>query len=420
MNIWIELATAVAETFLPWYFFSGMLGQSKRSSVSKLLLGVFYAVLLSLLSVLVPTSSIRSAIIIIITYLSAKAFFNKSWLTTLYPTVLFFFFAILADIICGAIMHFGGIPTDAIMGDGFGRLAYNIICKLVHLVFLYVVLTLVRPGVNAQSVFKSLPLLSCQLLSIYICHQNYAIIILGNSPDILLFETLSLLYINLVICAFVETLNRSFAREQESELARQQLETQKNYYIDVLERQEETRSLWHDIKKYMTSMENLVANEDRDAAKACLTELQSIFSDISMAVDTGNNLVDSIITYGMKKAADNNVTIKLDIWVGNNLPIPSTDLFIIIGNTLDNAIEACSRIDKENERVVSVWLHQKNHLLLYEISNPYNEKSTKKAGKIHGYGLKNVSACVEKNNGTITIEKNHNVYTVSVKLNLND
>lgn len=420
MNIWIEVSTVIAEVFLPWYFFSGMLGQSNRSAISKLTLGVIYAVLLSLLSLLVPASSIRSAIIIIITYLTAKAYFNKSWLTTLYPTVLFFFFAILADIICGAIMQFGGIPTDAIMGDGFGRLVYNITCKLVHLVSLYMVLALVRPGVNAQSVLKSFPLLSCQLLSIYICHQNYAIIIRENSPDFLYFETLSLLYINLVICAFVETLNRSFEREQESELARQQLETQKNYYLDILERQEETRSLWHDIKKYMTTMETLVANEDRDAAKACLTQLQSVFSDISNSVDTGNKLIDSIFTYGMKKAADNNVTLKLEIWVNSNLSFSSTDLFIIIGNTLDNAIEACSQIDDKKERVVSVWLYQKNHLLLYEISNPYNEKSSKKAGKIHGYGLKNVSACVEKNDGIINIEKSHSIFDVSIQLNLND
>lgn len=170
----------------------------------------------------------------------------------------------------------------------------------------------------------------------------------------------------------------------------------------------------------MTTMETLVANEDRGTAKACLSQLQSAFSNISNSVDTGNKLIDSIFTYGMKKAADNNVTIKLDIWVNNNLSFSSTDLFIIIGNTLDNAIEACNQIDNKKERVVSVWLHQKNHLLLYEISNPYNEKSSQKAGKIHGYGLKNVSACVEKNNGIISIEKSHNLFNVSIQLNLND
>lgn len=87
---------------------------------------------------------------------------------------------------------------------------------------------------------------------------------------------------------------------------------------------------------------------------------------------------------------------------------------------LDNAIEACSQIDDKKERIVSVWLYQKNHLLLYEISNPYNEKSSKKAGKIHGYGLKNVSACVEKNDGIINIEKSHSIFDVSIQLNLND
>ena len=65
-------------------------------------------------------------------------------------------------------------------------------------------------------------------------------------------------------------------------------------------------------------------------------------------------------------------------------------------------------------------LLQKNHLLFYEISNPYNGKKTQKSGRIHGYGLKNVEACVERNGGLMSISKENGVFAVSIQLNLGE
>lgn len=44
MNIWIELATVAVELFLPWYFFSGMLGKSGSPRALKILTGIIYGV----------------------------------------------------------------------------------------------------------------------------------------------------------------------------------------------------------------------------------------------------------------------------------------------------------------------------------------------------------------------------------------
>ena len=185
-------------------------------------------------------------------------------------------------------------------------------------------------------------------------------------------------------------------------------------------RQEETRSLWHDMKKYMASVEALIANENREEAQRCLEGIYSAFSELSSAVDTGNKLVDSILTYGIKRAREHGVSVRPDIWVDNNLAFPATDLFVIIGNTLDNAIEACAQLDDAAERVITVTLRQNNHLLLYEISNPYVDKNTRKPGKIHGYGLKNVRACVERNEGLLQISKQDNIFRVSIQLNIGE
>lgn len=420
MNIWIELATVAVELFLLWYFFTGMLGRSNSPGVLKILAGIIYGAALSALSLFVQSSPTRSAAIMILTFLAAKIYYRKSWVTTVYPTVLFFLFAILSDILCGTLLQLSGVPSDALMGDGIARLIYNVFGKFIHLICLYIILILVKAPSDMKSILKALPLLSCQLLSIYICQQNYLIVIQNDGPSFIRFETLSLLYINLIMCAFVDTLNRSHEREKEAEEAKQQLTLQKNYYLDILERQEETRSLWHDIKKYMASMEALVDSKNKEEAQQCLDSIQSAFSEIANTVDTGNKLIDSILTYGVKKAEEVGVTIRPEIWVDSKINFPATDLFVIIGNTLDNAIEACCQIEDEAKRIISVGLHQKNHLLLYEISNPYNGKKTQKPGKIHGYGLKNVEACVERNDGLMSISKENGIFAVSIQLNLGE
>ena len=418
MNIWIELSTVVVEVFLPWYFFSGMLGRANSSRITMVIVGVTYTAALAVLSLFIPSSAMRSSIIMGLTYLAAKLYFNKSWVSTIYPTIMFFLFAILSDILCGTLLQLSGVPADALMGDGVDRLIYVILGKLLHLLCLYIVLTITKPQVSTQSIFKALPLLSCQILSIYICQKNFLIVMDGNGPEFLRLETLGILYINLVMCVFVEVLNRS--HEREAEIGRQQLELQKNYYLDIMERQEETRSLWHDIKKYMATMEALVDSENKEEAQQCLDNIQSTFSELANTVDTGNKLIDSILTYGVKKAEELTVTIQPEIWVDSKIDFPATDLFVIIGNTLDNAIEACCQIEDESKRIVSMGLLQKNHLLFYEISNPYNGKKTQKSGRIHGYGLKNVEACVERNGGLMSISKENGVFAVSIQLNLGE
>lgn len=420
MNIWIELSTVVVEVFLPWYFFSGMLGRANSSRITMVIVGVTYTAALAVLSLFIPSSAMRSSIIMGLTYLAAKLYFNKSWVSTIYPTIMFFLFAILSDILCGTLLQLSGVPADALMGDGVDRLIYVILGKLLHLLCLYIVLTITKPQVSTQSIFKALPLLSCQILSTYICQKNFLIVMDGNGPEFLRLETLGILYINLVMCVFVEVLNRSHEREREAEIGRQQLELQKNYYLDIMERQEETRSLWHDIKKYMATMEALVDSENKEEAQQCLDNIQSTFSELANTVDTGNKLIDSILTYGVKKAEELTVTIQPEIWVDSKIDFPATDLFVIIGNTLDNAIEACCQIEDESKRIVSMGLLQKNHLLFYEISNPYNGKKTQKSGRIHGYGLKNVEACVERNGGLMSISKENGVFAVSIQLNLGE
>ena len=90
-------------------------------------------------------------------------------------------------------------------------------------------------------------------------------------------------------------------------------------------------------------------------------------------------------------------TLKIDVFVSPQLALSPLFLSVILGNTLDNAIRACSGVSADTPKIVSLTLRQKDSILYYRISNPYDpEFSSKKREGIHGYGLKNVSSTVEQ------------------------
>lgn len=386
----------------------------------KAAVGLVYFAVLAMLSFFISASLIRVVLVMFLTYFAVKLYFNAQWFDLIYPTVLFFLLAVVTDVLCGTLLQTQGLSTDVLMGGGIGRLIYNATGKLLHLMSLYIVLNMSKYRYDSSIIIKALPLLLCQMLSIYIYHQNFMSIIYGGDQYSGSFEILALLYINIVICTYFEVLNRFNEKKKETELEMQQLESQRSHYTDVIERQEEIRSLWHDIKKYMTLMEALVSSENKSEARGYFDDISSTLAGIANMVDTGNTLIDSILTYGMKKAAEYDVEMQPEIWVDNNLAFPSADLFVIMGNTIDNAIEACSNIEDKSKRIVSLSLHQKNHFLLYEISNPYTDVKARKPGKIHGYGLKNVKSCAERCGGDMEISRDNGIFSVSINLNLDE
>ena len=100
------------------------------------------------------------------------------------------------------------------------------------------------------------------------------------------------------------------------------------------------------------------------------------------------------------------------------IPISAVDLYVIIGNTFDNAIEACVSLPEEF-RHINLKLRMQKSMLLYSIENPYVEKKLHLQGKYHGYGLKNVQKCVEKYHGTMSVSHDTS-FVCTIRLNCSD
>ena len=416
MGITTELITVFVEMLITVYYLNGLFFSPQVKKIRVALAFSGFAAGLSILSILPINPFVRIFYALICTVLIEFSIYKASWLASVYIAFIYYALAIIADVLCSSLFSLIGVLYQDQASEGARRIYYIAAAKLMHLIGVQIVIYIKRHKNNEGSLLHAIPLILGQLISILICHLLFSIIQYGASSIYVSIGIIGMLYINIVICLYIESIRTLYESKKQKEMAEHQLVIQQEYYEQVLKDQVETRALWHDIKKYLNAMKAIAS--DKASANTCMEQAEESFKKIHNVVDVGNPIVNGILEYGLSKAEYAGIKLNLDVWIPQTISISPIDLFVIIGNTLDNAIEECSTHEKQSSKVIDLILKQKNRMLYYEISNPVNASPLKKIGAIHGYGLKNVQKCVEKYSGTMSSEMVDNYFIVSIQLNI--
>ena len=142
-------------------------------------------------------------------------------------------------------------------------------------------------------------------------------------------------------------------------LAEHHYAMQQEYYDQFQSQQEETRALWHDICKYLRAFE--AENQGGETFK----QLQEMIQSISCVVDVNNRVVSVILNEYISLAKEQNVMVTMDVQIPDELPITAADLYILIGNTLDNSLNALADLPPE-KRQIALQLRLHNQVLFYK------------------------------------------------------
>lgn len=232
-----------------------------------------------------------------------------------------------------------------------------------------------------------------------------------------LISAIGLLYLNILIILYAEQAKTASDERLQAELAEHHYSMQEQYYEQLRTEQEETRAMFHDINKYMQAMHTLAAEANAAEVNQMMAETQELFESLTTVVDVGNSVVSVILNEYREITGDAEIPFDYDVSVPQNLGISAVDLYILLGNTLDNAIEACQSLPKES-RYIRIQMRTYHSILFYQIENPYaKEYPQRSRGKNHGYGLQNVKKCVEKHNGHMSISQDENKFVLSMRLN---
>ena len=189
---------------------------------------------------------------------------------------------------------------------------------------------------------------------------------------------------------------------------------QEEYYQQLQDKQAETRALWHDLNKYLRA-----AKTETQSAQA-LEQLESMLNSATQIVDVGNRVLNVILNEYTQMAKATGIDLRLKVQVPAELPVAVADLYILIGNTMDNAMEACNALPPD-QRVIDLLLRTQNDILYYKLVNPYSSDQPKReSDPMHGHGLQNVRRCVEKYNGVLDLIKENGFFTVTAHINIDN
>lgn len=172
-------------------------------------------------------------------------------------------------------------------------------------------------------------------------------------------------------------------------------------------------ALRHDMKNHLSVLKSLAEEHNIEAMLAYSQNIAEFLDYPDEYACSGNPELDGILNYKIQEAQEKGVQVDLKLTIPDRLAIQPFDLSVILGNLLDNAIEATSLV--ETEKNIRLEILFKRNLLYIQMFNPYEGElsrqngkfgSTKKTPKYHGIGLTNVKQSIEKYNGALELSTN--------------
>ena len=198
----------------------------------------------------------------------------------------------------------------------------------------------------------------------------------------------------------------------ESEILQKHYEEVENMYAKM-------RGWRHDYRHHIQTMKVHAVNGEYEEISRYLDMLDDDLTNVETVIKTGNRMADAILNSKLSVATKNGITVKAEAKIPVSLSVSELDLCIIIGNLLDNAIDACMELPVE-KRLIRIYMEMKGNFLYLALTNTSggkkkkNFRSTKGAG--HGFGISRMDDVVEKYGGYITRASEDEAFSTEVLL----
>ncbi|MDE6911772.1 MAG: GHKL domain-containing protein [Lachnospiraceae bacterium] len=180
----------------------------------------------------------------------------------------------------------------------------------------------------------------------------------------------------------------------------------------------------HDYHNHMQSVKAYLAMNSLAEARAYLDALEHDLDDINLLFNTGNINADAILNSKISLAVKKGIQVDYKAVVPKALAVSDIDLCVVLGNLIDNAVEACEKVAPEKQFIrLYIGILQKQ--LYVSVSNATNEVVRKfdeeyittKRGN-HGHGLKRINNIVDKYGGFINRKNEPGVFVTEIMLPL--
>ena len=241
--------------------------------------------------------------------------------------------------------------------------------------------------------------------------EEYCLTINGSKSQALLLYLVFSIFALIMMIRVISVGTVAYYYEQLSLIHEKNAKEILHIYESYREAQEETRKLRHDMKNHFSCIQILAQERNYKELDKYMENFHEALSDISMELQTGNEIVDAILNVKNKIAKEEKIELKVEGMIPYMPFIASMDWCKIFSNVIDNGIEALQNIVTEDKKL-TIQLKSNEHFFMIYVENPcanYVDVSaihvpTSKRDKIgHGFGIQNIRETVKKYNGELNL-----------------
>lgn len=178
----------------------------------------------------------------------------------------------------------------------------------------------------------------------------------------------------------------------------------------------------HDLKHQVRALRKL----NKEEFDQFLNEMEESVQIYESIVKTGNDVLDTILTEKSLYCRKREIMVTC-VADGSQMDfIDAIDLYAILGNALDNAIEAVEKFEEPDKRQIDVTIHRQKNFLLMSFMNPVKEKlvyeenefpvTTKGDKKFHGFGLRSIFHFVKKYEGYMNVSEEDGCFSLKIMI----
>ena len=299
---------------------------------------------------------------------------------------------------------------------------------------IFMLLIIILMGIFTKSKNKSVPLRYWLLLFIVplttlgtLTVYQYYIDRLAPGEEInayIIISTIGLVVINILIFFLFSKLQNQLELQKNQILISTQMRLEKQSFQKMEESYNRTREIRHDMKNHILSLKGMAESGSKEELLNYLEKMTDALEEATYISFSKNSAIDAIINEKILTAQKNNISTHFDIVPLNHENVPSMDICTILSNALDNAIEACIKINNPADRYINVKISVDNGFFI-SVTNPSTEAPKKRAGIIisskkdkenHGLGLKSIKRTVDKHGGDMLVKYENDVFTLVAEL----
>lgn len=311
-------------------------------------------------------------------------------------------------------------------------LLQNNVVRLELILFTKIILLMIIPIIEIKkikvhiktkdSLYLIMPILTniISIVSIFwfVFRENYI-----DFKESILILLISVIFIisNLSLILIIIKIIKNDKINMENKIIKEKMDMQYKYYLSLNESKEAIKKMYHDINNHITCLKNI--SDEKEIVEKYIDEIKTEISGYD-SFNTGNLILDAILNDKKIICEKEKIDFIVDIKLIDSEFIEMIDICSIFSNILDNAIEACKKINDINvHKFIKIRTTKVKNFLVIKCKNSKINEIILKEGKIltdkkdsfnHGIGISSIKSSVEKYNGGVNIDVEDDYFLITI------